>query len=120
MLENLTAFVREYNQRLIVDRQLTTAAVVVQALANLYFNPEITLMGPKRDLSVQAIYDQVVKLMGAFDQEEKLSPRKIGAILIELGLPDRERFHSGRRQVIVPEETLQSLMVRFGVEIPSK
>lgn len=116
MLENLTSFVRDYNQRLIVDRQLTTAAIVVQALANIYFNPEQTLMGPKRDLSVQAIYEEVVKLMGTFDQEEKLSPRKIGAILIELGLPDRDRNHAGRRQVIVPEETLRSLMVRFGIE----
>lgn len=121
MLENLTTFVREYNQRLIVDRQLTTAAIVVQALANLYFNPDQTLMGSRRDLSVQAIYDQVVKLMGTFDQEEKLSPRRIGSLLIELGLPDRERSnHNGRRQVIVPEETLRALMVRFGIEIDAK
>ena len=103
MLAQLTAFVRAYNQRLIVDRQLTVEAIVVQALADIYYNPEQTLMGEQRDLSVQNIYDKVVKLMGEFDLDEKLSPRKIGGLLIALGLPDRERKHDGRSQVLVPE-----------------
>ncbi len=120
MLEQLTTFMRAYNERLIVDRQLTVEAIVTQALANIYYTPEQTLMGDRRDLSVQNIYDQVVKLMGEFDLEEKLSPRKIGGLLIALGLPDRERKHDGRRQVLLPEPVLQSLMVRYGIEMPAR
>lgn len=120
MLTQLTEFVRAYNQRLIVDRQLTTEAILVQALANIYYLPEQTLMGERCDLSVQNIYDQVVKLMGEFDMDEKLSPRKIGALLIGAGLPDRERKHDGRRYVVLPEPVLESLMVRYGIEKPTR
>lgn len=118
MREQINTFVRAYNATLITDRQMSLPAIVVQVLANIFYRPEQTLTGPRRDFSMKKIAEEVRLLLDTLDPDEKVSPRRISQILSEdLGLSRREQDAESRRHCLVVEEpALQALMARYGID----
>ena len=87
MLDQINLFVRAYNATLITDRQMSLPAIIVQVLAEIFYHPEETLTGPRRDWSMKSIAEKVRILLDTLDPDEKVSPRRVATILSEdLGL----------------------------------
>lgn len=120
MLQEIDLFVRNYNQSLITDRQMTLPAIIVQALANIHYNSKHDLYGEHRDYSMKNIYKVASEILTDIDPEAKLSPRKVGSILTEeLGLTRRGDDPRTRRKIVLfEEEELQTLMNRYGISGP--
>lgn len=120
MLDQINLFVRAYNATLITDRQMSLPAIIVQVLAEIFYHPEETLTGPRRDWSMKSIAEKVRFLLDTLDPDEKVSPRRVATILSEdLGLSKREQDPDTRRACLaIDEPTLQALMGRYGIDIP--
>ena len=120
MLAEISAFVRAYNELLISDRQMTLPAIVVQALANIYYSDKQDLLGDARDFSMKGIHDAAREILVDIDPDAKISPKRIGQVLTEdLGLSRRGTDPATRRRIVLfEEEELTSLMSRYGIEKP--
>ena len=119
MREQISTFVRAYNSTLISDRQMSVPAVVVQVLAETHYRPEQTLQGPVRDWSIKGLSERVKTLLETIDPEEKMSPRRLSALLSEdLGLTKRDQDPETRRaRLVIDEDGLHALMSRYGVDV---
>jgi hypothetical protein len=124
MRREIDTFIRAYNEVLINDRQMTTPAMVVQALAQIYWtkNP-LNLMGEdERDFSMKGIGAVAKQIGDEIDPDIKWSAKRVGQILSEdLGLTKRRQHPRRRRSEVVFEESeLQALMSRYGIQIPGR
>ncbi len=120
MLDQINLFIRAYNATLISDRQMSLPAIVVQVLAEIYYKPDQTLAGERRDWSIKNIAERVRLLLDTLDPDEKISPRRVATLLNEdLGLSRRVPDPETRRHCLaVDEPALQALMARYGIERP--
>ena len=123
VLDDITTFVRAYNETLISDRQLTLPAVVVGVLAEVWYGQAKNLLGEDlRDFSMQGLAEKTQEVLNELDPDVRVSPNKLSKLLTEdLGLNRREtdtRLHKGRQLVAFEEEELLNLMQRYGIDIP--
>jgi len=123
-LAELDRFIHEYNQDLIQDRGMSREAIVVRALAEIWFVP--TGLYGERDLSITGIAEKSQAILVQIDPEDKpFTPRGVGEILNKrLGLRGREKLterKSQNRNVLTFDEAmLLDLMKRYGVDRPDE
>jgi DNA primase len=121
MRAEIDLFIRAYNEQLISDRQMTLPAVVVQALVDIQYASKRNLMGEEeRDFSMKGIADKAQALINDIDPGTTITAKKVGQVLSEeLGLTGRQRHARHRRvELVVTEDELRALMVRYGVTPP--
>lgn len=121
MRQEIDQFIRAYNEVLIQDRQMTTPAMVVQALAQIHWSRNTNLMGEdERDFSMKGICAVAKGIADEIDPEIKWSAKRVGQILSEeLGLTKRRQHPRRRRsEVVFDEDELLALMRRYGIQVP--
>lgn len=121
MRREIDSFIVAYNENLISDRQMTVAAVLVQALAEIYYTPKTDMLGnDMRDFTMKGIAEQCKIVMEDFDPEAQVYSRLVSKTLSEeLGLVRRAKHPVFRRVMVVfEEEELTALMKRYGIERP--
>ena len=121
MRTEIDTFIRAYNDLLIGERQLTLPAIVVQAVAGIFFAEKRNLMGEDmRDLSMKGITEKALAILQDIDSEAKLTPRRVSMTLNEdLGLTRRALDkHTNRSALVCDEEELVALMQRYGIGDP--
>lgn len=121
MRQEIDQFIRAYNEVLINDRQMTTPAMVVQALAQIYWSRATNLMGEdERDFSMKGVAAAAKQIGDEIDPDIKWSAKRVGQILSEeLGLTKRRQHPRRRRSEVVFEEAeLLALMRRYGIAVP--
>lgn len=123
VLEDITTFVRAYNETLISDRQLTLPAVVVGVLAEIWFGGvKANLIGEDmRDFTMTGLATKAQEVLNELDPDVRISAKKMSTILTEdLGLSRRStdsKRHKGRKQLQMDEVELLNLMQRYGIDI---
>lgn len=126
VLEDITTFVRAYNETLISDRQLTLPAVVVGVLAEIWFSGvKANLIGEDmRDFTMTGLATKAQEVLNELDPDVRISAKKMSTILTEdLGLSRRStdsKRHKGRKQLQMDEVELLNLMQRYGIDIPER
>lgn len=124
VLDDITTFVRAYNETLISDRQLTLPAVVVSVLADIWYGGASTnLLGEDtRDFTMTGLAEKAQEVLNELDPDVRISAKKMSTILTEdLGLSRRgtdSKRHKGRKQLLLDEVELLNLMQRYGIDIP--
>lgn len=121
MRRDIDTFIRAYNEVLITDRQMSVAAIIVQALAHIHYHPKRNILGDDlRDFSMKGIADRAQEIINEIDPDTRINPKTVSRTLNEdLGLSKRTKHPQTRRDVVDFDETdLLSLMLRYGIEKP--
>lgn len=121
MRRDIDAFIRAYNEVLITDRQMSVAAIIIQAIADIYYRPKHNILGEDlRDFSMKGIADRAQEIINEIDPDTRINPKTVSRTLNEdLGLSKRVKHPQTRRDVVAFDESdLLSLMLRYGIEKP--
>lgn len=120
MRQDIDTFIRAYNDVLINDRQMTVAAIIIQAIAAIHWmrDPLDILGEDRRDLSMKGIAVKAQEIINEIDPDTRVNPKLVSKTLTEdLGLTRRGKHPRTRRDVlIVDENDLLTLMARYGIE----
>jgi DNA primase len=125
--EDIDQFIREYNRQSLVERGMTLAAIILEAIIELHDEPSgMQLDGSgSYDLSMKRIAKSVNEKMDHEnypDDEDakgrpKLTPRKVGEEVRKLGLRTQRRPDKSRVfEVIWDDERIDALKVRYGID----
>lgn len=119
VIEELTRFVRLYNQSLIGDRQMTDPAIVVEAMVRIrYPRPAAIELPP--DWSIGHIAQIAQEIANDFDPDMKMTPKRVGGLISrQLGIIGRDgRDTRGRNRIEIEDRELDGLMQRYGISKP--
>ncbi|MGD9726909.1 MAG: hypothetical protein AB7R40_22370 [Nitrospiraceae bacterium] len=119
VIEELTRFVRLYNQSLIGDRQMTDPAIVVEAMVRIRY-PRPAAIEVQPDWSIGNIAQVAQEIANDFDPELKMTPKRVGGLISrQLGIIGRDgRDTRGRNRIEIEDRELEGLMQRYGISKP--
>lgn len=121
MRDEIDLFIRAYNAEIIQERNMTVEAIVLQVLVDIHYGAP-DLLG-ERDFTLETIAKKAQEMIFTFDPDEKITAKRVGTIardhfnLIPQRITARGEKR-GRRQIVVTEEQLASLMARYGITRP--
>lgn len=119
VIDELTRFIRLYNQSLVGDRQMTEPSIIVEALTRIrYQRPGVAEIEP--DWSIANVASVAQEIAQDFDPDQKMTPKRVGHLLSkQLGIIRRSgRDHRGRDKIAIDDNELGGLMHRYGITKP--
>lgn len=119
VIDELSRFIRLYNQSLVGDRQMTEPAIVVEALCRIRY-PRPSAVEIEPDWSIANIANVAQEIAKDFDPDQKMTPKRVGHLLSkQLGIIRRSgRDHRGRDKIAIDDQELAGLMHRYGITKP--